>query len=297
MKKIRKMLPVVLAATYLLLLHFLMGLRSEHVALIGFILGCYYAHPRSRQFALDFLPAALFGVIYDFLRILPKSWAGSIHVVWPYQLEKILFGFYHQGTKIIPCEFFQNHHYPFVDFVTGATYSLHVVVPLAFALLIWFKKRDLAQQFLWAFFLVNIFAFITYVVLPVAPPWYVQQYGLTPGHWSIPPSAAGLIRFDQLIGTPYFQNVYAKNAWVFGAIPSMHGGFPWLVILFAHQIFSKRAMIPFYLFMALVWFSAVYLGHHYIIDLIAGGIYSAITVIIIRYCCGFSIRARSSLAP
>lgn len=281
MQKMKKMkrshfIPILITVFYLLLVHWSMGLRPEHPLLIVLILGCYYVHPKSRRFVLDFLPFVLFGALYDFLRIYPKSWAGPIQVVWPHRLELALFGFSSEGVKLIPSDFFRFHHHPLLDLITGLTYSLHMIVPLGFALTVWVKNEKLARQFIWAFFLVNLLAFVTYIALPVAPPWYIELYGFTPADWSTPSFAAGLVRFDQLIGTPYFQGVYAKNAWVFGAIPSMHGGFPLLVILFAHKILRK-GLIPLYGFMILVWFSAVYLRHHYVIDLASGVLYVVAT--------------------
>lgn len=276
------LIPILITVFYLLLVHGSMGLRPEHPLLIVLILGCYYVHPKGRRFVLDFLPFAIFGALYDFLRIYPKAWAGPIHVVWPHQLEMTLFGFFVNGQKIIPNDFFRTHHHPLLDLISGIAYSLHMVVPLGFALFTWLKKdKGLARQFIQAFLLANLFAFVTYIALPVAPPWYVELYGFRPADWSVPSYAAGLLRFDALIGLPYFQGVYAKNAWVFGAIPSMHGGFPILVILFAHKI-GRKGMIPLYGFMLLVWFSAVYLRHHYVIDLLAGVLYVMAAFLLVR---------------
>ena len=280
-KKDRQAIPIIISGFYFLVVHWSMGLRTEHLLLITFTLACYYLHPKSRRFILDFLPFALFGALYDFLRIYPKSWAGPIHVLWPHRLETALFGFHYGGEKILPTDFFITHHHAVMDLLAGATYSLHMVVPIGFAFFAWLKRHAVTRHFIWAFLLANLFAFITYIALPVAPPWYVEQYGLVPAGWSIPGSAAGLVNFDRLIGHPYFQEIYAKNAWVFGAIPSMHAGNPLLVVLYAHQVF-KKGLIPLYFFMFLVWFSAVYLRHHYMIDLIAGVLYVLAAYVIIR---------------
>ncbi len=273
MTKLHKQaLPVLVAGLYFLLVHWTMGLRTEHLLLTLFILACYYLHPKSRRFVLDFIPFVFFGILYDFLRIYPKAWAGPIHVAGPYRLEQMLFGFDYGGRQIIPSDFFKIHHHPVFDFVTGIAYSLHMVIPLGFAFLTWIRRPELSRRFIRAFLIANIAAFITYVAFPVAPPWYIEDYGLGAASWAIPASAAGLIRFDEIIGTPYFQGVYAKSAWVHGAIPSMHGGFPFLLILFARKFLGK-SVVFFYLYMALIWFSAVYLRHHYVVDLILGALY------------------------
>lgn len=269
---LKRSVPLLVTAGYLFCVQVFMGLRAEHLLLTGLLISLYYAHAKGRAFVTDLLPFAIFGGIYDFLRVIPKSWAGPIHVVWPYRLESFLFSFNFQGQRIIPNDYFIDQHHPALDVVTSMAYAFHMVVPLLLALLLWKKSRHLTRQFTWTFLLANLFAFVTYVLLPVAPPWYVQQYGLVPATWAVPSSAAGLTRFDQWIGIPYFQGMYSKSAWVFGAVPSMHAGFPFLNVLFARKVFRK-GVVPFAVFMVLVWFSAVYLRHHYIIDLIAGVIY------------------------
>jgi len=278
-------IPLLLAASYFLLIHFTMGLRPEHLLLAGFLLGCYFLHPKSREFVLDFLPLVFFGVLYDFLRIYPKDWAGPIHVEWPYALEKMLFGIPTDAGRIIPCAFFQTHHWAFADLITGFVYSLHMIVPTGFAFYVWLKNREFVRHFNWVFFIVNILAFATYVGLPVAPPWYVLKYGFLPGNWSTLPEAAGLSRFDALLHTSYYQGVYSKSAWVFGAMPSMHAGFPFLVVWHAKKIFRPRGWIPLALHMVTVWFAAVYLAHHYVIDLIAGVLYVFVALWIYSLVC------------
>jgi inositol phosphorylceramide synthase catalytic subunit len=265
-------LPVTIAAAYFLIIHWTMGLRPEHALLVGFIIVCYFLHPRSRLFVMDFLPLAFFGVLYDFLRVYPKALTGPIQVEWPYRLERFLFGIPSGGERVIPSFYLQEHHVAALDIITGLTYSLHIIIPIGFAFYAWLKDREFARRFNWIFFTLNLLAFVTYVALPVAPPWYVAQHGFQPGDWSALPQPAGLIHFDEIIGRPYFAGVYAKNAWVFGAIPSMHAGFPFAVVLFARKLLRK-SLLPLVFFMLLVWFSAVYLAHHYVIDLIAGVLY------------------------
>lgn len=278
-------LPLALAGAYFLSIHWTMGLRPEHLLLAGFMVGCYFLHVKSRRFVLDFLPIAFFGILYDFLRVYPKAWAGPIHVVWPYELERILFGLPVGHERVIPSFVLQNHHVAFLDVVTGLAYSLHMVIPIGFAFYAWIRHREFARRFNWIFFTVNLLAFATYVALPVAPPWYIGIFGFKPGDWSVAPQAAGLAHFDALIGHGYFAGVYAKNAWVYGAIPSMHAGFPFLVVLFARKILGPKGLIPLVFFMLLVWFSAVYLAHHYVIDLIAGVLYVFVAILIYRLLC------------
>lgn len=268
-----KIKPILLALLYLGLIHVGMGIRLEHLLVISLSLGCYYAHPKSRNFIITFFPFLLFAILYDLLRIIPKEWAGPIHVEGPHRLEQALFGFQWENQKILPTDFFKIHTVPILDGITAFAYSLHMVVPLLFAAFLWWKNPGRAENFAWTFLLANLFAFLTYIFLPVAPPWYVESYGFAPGDWSIPGEAAGLVHFDERIGFPYFQKIYAQAAWVYGAIPSMHAGFPALIVFFARK-WMPRALPLLISFMLLVWFSAVYLRHHYIIDIVAGVLYA-----------------------
>jgi len=274
MKTKQLWLPPILVIFYWILVQKTFGLRWEHLLVMVIILLAYYLHPRTRQLALDLLPLTTFGIIYDFLRLYPKEWTGPIQVELPYHIESFLFHF--------PYEFLRHHQHPAFDVISGIAYSLHLVIPIGFAFLVWFKDHELIRRFCWTILLTNLFAFVTFILIPTAPPWYIIKYGFLPAHWGIPPDAAGLLRCDQLLGFPYFEKMYQKNAWVFGAIPSMHAAFPFLVLLFSRRLFGKFIFLV-YLYMFLVWFAAVYLGHHYVIDLAAGVLYVLLAFWCVEY--------------
>jgi membrane-associated phospholipid phosphatase len=134
----------------------------------------------------------------------------------------------------------------------------------------------------WAFFWLNVIGYSTYYWYAAAPPWYVALYGLGPARLDVSANSAGCARFDQLLGTHFFSEMYGRAADVFGAIPSLHVAYPLLAVYFAFQVGSARLFcILFYLIMC---FSAVYLNHHYILDILWGSAYAVLTgVIINRY--------------
>ena len=57
------------------------------------------------------------------------------------------------------------------------------------------------------------------------------------------------------------------------AMPSLHAAYPWLSFL-ALRKYSKKLGWFFLPYPILVWFSVVYLGEHYVIDVIAGVVYA-----------------------
>lgn len=245
------------------------GLRPEHIVLISIMLIAFLIHPKTRTLAIAFFPYAVFGIIYDSLRLIPLSWRGHIHVRLPYLMESSLLHWFGLPANFMLGNFFQQHHLFWLDLVTATTYSLHVLAPIAFAFWLWRKKSDYFSSFTWAFFAMNMAAFATYVIFPTAPPWYVSLYGFKAASWNMIGNPAGLSHFDAWIGTPYFADTYARAAWNFGAVPSMHAAYPLLLSLFARHTLKGMRWF-FYGLTFLVGFSAVYLNHHYLIDLFIG---------------------------
>ena len=87
-------------------------------------------------------------------------------------------------------------------------------------------------------------------------------------------SPAALVRFDALVGIPYFAGFYRRSADVFGSIPSLHCAYPLVVFLYARELgrrWLSAVLLAFYL---LVVFSAVYLQHHYVLDALLGTLYA-----------------------
>jgi membrane-associated phospholipid phosphatase len=76
--------------------------------------------------------------------------------------------------------------------------------------------------------------------------------------------------------------MYGRSADVFGAIPSLHIAYPLLAAFFAFQFGALRIFC--FCFYLLMCFSAVYLNHHYILDIIWGSAYALVVDwIIYRY--------------
>lgn len=278
----RKLLPGGFVLAYWLSLAALGGFRSDHVTIGVLIVVLGYAG-RSANHVLRFLlPVFLTGIVYDSQRYYSEYIRGEIHVEFPYFFDKRFFGIATaDGAVLTPNEWWQRHTRPFLDLITGFFYLFFIAIYVlvcayhSFVYPRWVKDPELQARVrrvspyvTWAFFWVNLIGYSTYYWFPAAPPWYVADYGLGPAKLDTPASAAGCIRFDQLLGTHFFTGMYGRAADVFGAIPSLHVAYPFLSFLFALQFRSLRAFcLCFYLIMC---FSAVYLNHHYILDILWG---------------------------
>jgi membrane-associated phospholipid phosphatase len=119
--------------------------------------------------------------------------------------------------------------------------------------------------------------FIVYYTYPAAPPWYVQYHGLT-FHTLTAGNTAGLAKFDAYFNVGIFKSIYAKGSNVFAAMPSLHSSYP--VIVLYYGIKNKLGLINIFFAIVMfgIWFSAVYLSHHYVLDVLAGIVTAAIGI-------------------
>jgi hypothetical protein len=256
---------------------FLGGLRSDQLGLFALYLGCFYATEKSRKFVLGFSIFIVFWIVYDSMRVLPNYEISTVHIREPYALEKSLFGIQINHSLLTPNEYFTNHTHRILDLLSGLFYINWMPVPLAFAVYLFIKDKYLFIKFSLVFLLTNLVGFAIYYIYPAAPPWYVNLYGFDlkiggPGF------TAGLGRFDELVGIPVFANIYNKNSNVLAAIPSLHAAYPVIVLYYGIRKRLGWINLFFAIFMIGIWFSAVYTGHHYIID-IAVGVAVALIVI------------------
>jgi membrane-associated phospholipid phosphatase len=241
------------------------GLRPEHVLADGLIMGLPWVGPRSLAFVRGILPVWLTGVLVDAQRYLPLL--GPVHTDDMWKLDAALF---HAPGGVPWAQWLNARPVAVLDFFCGASYALYLYQFLAVAVFFYVVgERERCKSFVWAFFAANAAGALIYMLMPVAPPWYIIDHGFGPAIMSTPGSSAGCARFDALLGIHYFEGFYSRNPNVFGAMPSLHVAYPLMVTLYTWSR-GARWRIPCVLFTALVGFSAVYLAHHYILDVMAG---------------------------
>ena len=265
------LLVVVCLVLFLLLTGLCIGLRPEHFLMAGVFGLLFFAGTTTRKLAVALLPFFIFGISYDWMRVYPNYQLNPIDVQGLYEAEKSLFGFTAGGEMVIPCEYFAQHHCSLADFFAGIFYLCWVPVPILFGLIIYLKgKRELYLRFAMVFLFVNLIGFAGYYIHPAAPPWYAMNYGFEP-ILNTPGNVAGLGRFDELLGCTIFNGIYGRNANVFAAVPSLHAAY--MVVALAYAIMGrcqKWLILLFAVIMVGIWWTAVYSGHHYIIDVLLG---------------------------
>ncbi|MDB4954959.1 MAG: hypothetical protein JWO36_2528 [Myxococcales bacterium] len=275
----RRLLPPLLGFAYIGVIGVLGGLTRDHV-LLGMLGLLDLYNDKTRLFLRTFLPFIVTGAIFDSMRYFYwDAIDGRVHVVEPYLFDREWFGI---GGHTLN-EYFFEHHWDIADLASGFAYLTFVAEFIGMALLLFLRGHVArAATFARCFLVVNVMGFITYFVYPAAPPWYVTAHGLGPALRSVHPSAAAAHRFDLLLGTHFFDEVYGHGVDVFGAIPSLHSAYPIVAAVLAFRMQELRwARWPAVAFAALMWFSAVYLQHHYVIDVLFGICYGVIAVAIV----------------
>lgn len=217
------------------------------------------------------LPLLLFIAIYSSMRFYPNYLFREVDVRGVYDMELALFGIQLGGGNVVtPNEFFAIYAGDFAYLLAGLFYLCWVPLPVVFALYLFATgRRAMCFRFMSAFLVVNLVGFIGYYVYPAAPPWYVQLHGFEPD-FATPGYAAGLLRFDAVVGAPVYETFYSGNANVFAAIPSLHAAYCPVACFYAMKSHERVWTVVFAVVSAGIWWSAICTGHHYTIDVLLG---------------------------
>lgn len=162
-----------------------------------------------------------------------------------------------------------------LDFLAWIPYGLfHFGAPFVVAILLFlFGPPKILRSYAFAFGYMNLFGVIIQNVYPAAPPWYVDLYPGAVPDYSMKGSPGGLGRIDKLLGIDLYTSGFSNSAVIFGAFPSLHSGCATMEALFFSYTFPKlRPVFVMYVFW--LWWSTMYLTHHYFIDLVAGSLLS-----------------------
>jgi hypothetical protein len=247
-------------------------LRWDHVALMLAVPLLAYGSEKTKRICVGAYPMALVGLLYDLMKLVQNVGVSvdRVHVCDLRDAELALFGLGAGASRITLHDWFLAHHATFVDVWCAIPYGTFIFVDLGFCF--WLFWRDLAamQRFAWSFFALNVAGFVTYHLYPAAPPWYFHAHGCAVDLATKASTGAALARVDELFGVRYFAGMYGRSSDVFGAVPSLHVAYPLLIPLVGWRLLGPvgRALsIAFWLTMCL---AAVYLDHHWVIDVVVG---------------------------
>ncbi len=237
----------------------------EFLVLIFLIYAAY--NQRTWRFLKDWLPFITVFLSYEAMYGVADVFAKNNLHSGPLNLEHFLF-----GSTIPSIILQQSIRLPALDYLGAFFYSLHFFAPTIFAFILWRESPKDYWKYTIAFGVLSYSALLTFLAYPVAPPWIA-----VPGVSRI---LTGSV--DASLGLPVYKPIFdflSPNQ--YAAFPSMHSALPWLISLFTIKIWKTKAL-PILIFPIGVWFSAVYLGEHYFVDVLGGILYATVAFVVVE---------------
>lgn len=238
----------------LLIVCMLYGLAVEFLKRFVPFLGLLLSYDALRGFVPTVNKYVHFATMIDFDRFLDK---GSL----PTQtLQHLLY----------------HNHLAWYDFYFYGLYMLHFVIPVLIGVLIWRTRPQEYWRYVWSLVILSYAAFITFLVFPAAPPWMAAATGRIPGIEKLSTD------IWYAVGVHNFPTLYAKfspNA--VAAVPSLHSAYPMMVVLFLWKLYGWKVGLPSLLYPLSIWVGVVYMGEHYVFDVIAGIIYAVLAYVLV----------------
>jgi PAP2 superfamily len=235
---------------------------------------------RGRLFLRDWIPFIGLFFAYELMRGYADNIGLAVHVGDVLGLERLLF-FGSLPTQVLQDAFHPLSGTDVLASVATIFYFLHFPLPIAVGFFLWLRRRRVYYDFVAALILLAMAGFATYVLLPVAPPWWAAEHGYLPG----PDGRPAIVYlkeqgFDQLASFFGFEGRYIYSYTIYdinpnqvAAFPSLHAGFPFLGFLFARRAFGRVGWLLL-AYSVCVWLSIVYLADHYVVDIIGGLAYA-----------------------
>jgi membrane-associated phospholipid phosphatase len=220
-----------------------------------------------RAYIRDFLPFVALVLLYEEAR-------GVAHVLHPRPFYEPMLtldrwiGFGEVPTIRLQAWLWHGH-LEWYDHALSLLDRLHFIVPPTLLLLIWLERREVFYRCAATLVAVSFAGAATFLAFPAAPPWLASKHGLMPH----------VVRIGYIEGGN--SPVETSKSWIesqllpnpVAAVPSLHAAYALLVLLFACAWRGRLGLwaAPYTLGM---WFTVVYLGDHYVVDLVAGAAYA-----------------------
>lgn len=214
-----------------------------------------------------FVPFVALLLVYESFRGLVPGLNTRVNYMWMPAMDKLMF-LGHLPTKLLQDAWWHGN-VMWYDFVFYGAYTLHFVLPFGLAILVWKKREKQYWNVITAFLLLSFAGFLTYLAFPAAPPWLASDKSL------IEPITRVSSYVWAAFGIHDFPSIYNKiSPNPVAAVPSLHAAYAILFALYVTRLFKNRWRIVAWIYPFLIWVGTVYMGEHYLIDAILGGLYA-----------------------
>lgn len=229
---------------------------------------------RGQPFIRDWGPFLVILIAWEGMRDVANAFGQAVRSDSVIAVERALFG------GVVPSVELQRIFFDGTvrlhDYALTILYASHFVFPLAFAYLLWRGDRRIYYRFVITLLGVSFAAFLTFLLLPVAPPRLAFAYGEALPVTDIMGAVAGSVDWE--VPSWMYRNLIGNPV---AAFPSMHAGYPFLVLLFLRERSWKWAL-AWAPVTAAIWFATVYLGHHYVVDVLGGVAFAVVGYLVVK---------------
>lgn len=219
---------------------------------------------RGWPFLCDWGPFLLLVLSWQATAGLADQFGYPVHVRELVEAERWLF----RGT--VPTIWLQERLFDaqrahWYDWVATIQHALHFVLPVAVGLIMWMRGRRLYWRYLASLMAVFYLGFTGYVFYPAAPPWMAGLQDVIPPVHRVAVETVLRLPASAPIGLAYTH--FSANQ--VAAMPSLHAALPLVLALVLIHVWGWKAT-PLLLYPLTMGFNLVYLGEHYVVDVLAG---------------------------
>lgn len=231
---------------------------------------------RSREFLINSMFCVTLLLSYEALQGIIGTFANAGNAIALDAFDRAMFGF--DFTAAVQNAFASST----ATLISIFFYGLHIYLVITALVLFWFANKKVYKGYFYSMILTSYLALVTFAVFPSAPPWFtgVAKNLVADGYKMLP----------DFINT--LQQALLSMSDKLAAFPSLHAAYATLFSAYTIKLNPKLGLISVPILLG-VLFSTVYLGQHYVLDLIAGIAYSLIALFIVDRLIATSMAGRN----
>lgn len=205
-------------------------------------------------------------VLFVRLRALANQTGVPVRFRYPIQIDHALFAG-RDPTVVLQSWLHQTSHITLFDSLLVAVYATYFFVPHLVALYFWLRRDARTVPYILAFFGTLYLGLIPIFLVPTAPPWLASERGYLPPITRLAPLA-----IDQIIPGSFGTGDRLAGPNPVAAMPSLHVAGICVVAFVLFGWDAPLGTILGALYILAMGFALIYLGEHYLSDVVAGAL-------------------------
>ena len=209
-----------------------------------------------------FAPYILAFGLFNGLRIFADNTGQPVSYTYPIDLDVAVFG-------AVPTVWLQERLYApgsegLIDAASSIVYTIYFSFHFLVAAVLWSRHSPALRLYVGAIVATLFLGLAIYYLLPTAPPWLASEAG----------HLTEVTRIAKVMSSELWQEAYSRGSYVAGtndvaAMPSLHVALTAVIALVAARGGRLWGTVG-WAYVAAMGFALVYLGEHYVVDIVAG---------------------------